>query len=185
MTDQEQEAFDRAYNRTFRGQTADTKKLAECELIWQAALEWERSKGRESAKAVTEQELDRASEQAYWSFRNRKNEHLLRNVGHQTERDAFKAECHKLIAKYRKEIPEGWQLVPKEPIGWVCVDKNGKPHGITWFYSAERGQQSGDGMTIPVFAVVPQSPILEPRNTEPPPHRPSRDIMFDTRPRDE
>ena len=44
VTDQEQEAFDLTYNRVFRGQTADTKKLAECELIWQAALEWERSR---------------------------------------------------------------------------------------------------------------------------------------------
>ena len=32
---------------------------------------------------------------------------------------------------------------------------------------------------------APHPDIRKSRNTEPPPHRPSRDIMFDTRPRDE
>jgi len=42
MTDQEQEVFELMFNRVFRGQTVDTKKMAECELIWEAALKWER-----------------------------------------------------------------------------------------------------------------------------------------------
>ena len=59
MTDQEQEVFELTFNRVFRGQTVDTKKIAECELIWREALEWERSKPCEckrKTKAVIESE---------------------------------------------------------------------------------------------------------------------------------
>ena len=110
MTDKELEAFlGFLQNRDIYLSTHD-----QLELCWQAALEWERGKECERAKAVTNQELDRASEQAYWSFRNLKNAYLLRNVGQQTERDVFKAECHKLIAKYMGAIPEGWQLASND-----------------------------------------------------------------------
>jgi len=137
---------------------------------------------------MTDQELDRASEQAYWSFRNRKNEYLLRNVGQQTERDAFKAECHKLIAKYGKAIPEGWQLVPKEPTEEMAeaADKAEREYLERVFGKGSVPLTQGPyDCYKAMLAAAPNPATPEPPHAEPIPVRPSRDIMFDTRPRDE
>lgn len=42
--DEKREAFERLYQRLFRFRTADTVHYADCEDVFNAALEWERSR---------------------------------------------------------------------------------------------------------------------------------------------
>lgn len=55
-TEQNHEAFEQAYNRIFRGQAINTKKMADCELLWDAAFKYARaalqSQDREDAERL-------------------------------------------------------------------------------------------------------------------------------------
>ena len=73
------------------------------------------------------------------------------------------------------EAPEGWQLVPKEPTEAMLIALG----GMGWMVLQKPESYKA------MLAAAPQPVIRDFRDTEPPPHRPSRDIMFDTRSRDE
>ena len=56
------EAFEKAYNKVFAGQIANTSHINDCELLWQAALKSQAEREKKLVEFVLENSLD------YWGI---------------------------------------------------------------------------------------------------------------------